>query len=192
MVRKYVFLPILILFWMHTALAQGAPQSASQSAVAQPLPLDEAVRTALRQHPALREAEAAVAAAEAEVREARSYYFPQLSFSGIGKVGLSCATSAFGLPGFPASPFFRNIAYSVNWYQSIFDFGRIKHLVAMDRALYKSAQLKQMSEEQRIVLDVKRAYFSVLEAQRLHHVGEQPPNHHTPTIQQANPTYQED
>src|SRR5260370_21135158 len=162
MVRKYVFLPILILFWMHTALAQGAPQSASQSSVAQPLPLDEAVRTALRQPPALREAEAAVAAAEAEVRQARSYYFPQLSFSGIVKAGLSGATS-LGLPGFPASPFFRNTAYSVNWYQSIFDVGRIRHLVAMDRALHKSAQLNQMSEEQMIVLDVKRAYFSAFE-----------------------------
>jgi len=189
MVRKYVFLPILILFWMHTALAQGAPQSASQSAVAQPLPLDEAVRTALRQHPALREAEAAVAAAEAEVREARSYYFPQLSFSGIGKVGLSGATNALGLPGFPASPFFRNIAYSVNWYQSIFDFGRIKHLVAMDRALYKSAQLKQMSEEQRIVLDVKRAYFSVLEAQRLEQVGEETVRERSLTVEKATAYY---
>src|SRR5258708_12184570 len=118
MARKYVFLPILILFWMHSAVAQGAPQNASQSVVAQPLPLDEAVRTALRQHPALREAEAAVAAAEAEVRQARSYYFPQLSFSGIGKVGLSAATSALALPGVPASPFFRNIPYSHNWYQS--------------------------------------------------------------------------
>jgi outer membrane protein len=189
MVPKYVFLPILILFWMHSAVAQGAPQSALESAVAQPLPLDEAVRIALRQHPALKEAEAAVAAAEAEVREARSYYFPQLSFSGIGKVGLSGATSALGLPGFPASPFFRNTAYSVNWYQSIFDFGRIKHLVAMDRALYKSAQLKQTSEEQRIVLDVKRAYFSVLEAQRLEQVGEETARERSLTVEKANAYY---
>ncbi len=191
MARKYVFLPILILFWMHSAVAQGAPQNASQSAVEQPLPLDEAVRTALRQHPALREAEAAVAAAEAEVRQARSYYFPQLSFSGIVKAGLSGATS-LGLPGFPASPFFRNTAYSVNWYQSVFDFGRIKHLVAMDRALYKSAQLKQTSEKQRIVLDVKRAYFSVLEAQRLEQVGEETVRERSLTVEKANAYYQEE
>jgi outer membrane protein TolC len=139
----------------------------------------------------LREAEAAVAAAEAEVRQARSYFFPQLSFSGVVKAGLSGATS-LELPGFPASPFFRNTAYSVNWYQSIFDFGRIKHLVAMDRALYESAQLKQMSEEQRIVLDVKRAYFSVLEAQRLEQVGEETVRERSLTVEKANAYYQEE
>jgi outer membrane protein TolC len=137
----------------------------------------------------LREAEAAVAAAEAEVREARSYYFPQLSFSGIVKVGLSGATSALGLPGFPASPFFRNTAYSVSWYQSIFDFERIKHLVAMDRALSKSAQLKQVSEGQRIVLDVKRAYFSVLKAQRLEQVGEETVRERSLTVEKATAYY---
>lgn len=158
----------------------------------QPLTLEEAVRTALQQHPALKEAEAAVAAAEAEVREARSYYFPQLSFSAIGKVGLSGATSALGLPGFPASPFFRNIAYSVNWYQSVFDFGRIKHLVAMDRALYKSAQLKQTSEQERIVLEVKQAYFSVLEAQQLEQAGEVARQEQSLAVKKAEAYYKED
>lgn len=190
MVRKLVFLPILTLCWMCSALAQGALPNAPQSAAGQPLSLDEAVRTSLRQHPALKEAEAAVAAAEAEVRQARSSYFPQLSFSGIGKVGLSGATSALGLPGFPASPFFRNTAYSVNWYQSIFDFGRIKHLVAMDRALSRSDLLKKVSEEQRIVLEVKLAYFSVLEAQRLERVGEDTVRERSLTVEKAKAYYQ--
>ncbi len=190
MVRKLVFLPLLTLCWMCSALAQGAVPNGPQSATAQPLSLDEAVGTALRQHPALKEAEAAVAAAEAEVRQARSFYFPQLTFSGIGKIGLSGATSALGLPGFPASPFFRNTAYSVNWYQSIFDFGRIKHLVAMQRALSRSTRLKKTSEEQRIVLAVKRAYFSVLEAQRLEQVGEDTVKERSLTVEKAKAYYQ--
>lgn len=154
---------LAILYFAQIAAAQNSPPTLS---------LDDAVHSALQHHPALKEAEAAVTAAEAEVREARSYYFPQLSFSAIGKVGLSGATNALGLPGFPASPFFRNTAYSVNWYQSVFDFGRIKHLVRMDRALYRSAQLRQTSEQQRIVLEVKQAYFAVLEAQQLEQAGE--------------------
>src|SRR5215470_12457714 len=60
----------------------------------QPLSLDDAIQTALRGHPALREAEDAVAAAEAEVKQARALYFPQISFTGIGKVGLSGTTNA--------------------------------------------------------------------------------------------------
>src|SRR5258708_15436754 len=192
MVHKLLTAFALVLCFACVGLAQNASPPNAQSSSPQPLSLDKAVRTALQQHPALKEAEAAVAAAEAEVREARSLYFPQLSFSGIAKVGLSGATNALGLPGFPASPFFRNIAYSVNWYQSIFDFGRIKHLVAMDRALYKSAQLKQTSEKQRIVLDVKRAYFSVLEAQRLEQVGEETVRERSLTVEKANAYYQEE
>ncbi len=173
MVHKALSLLILVLCLARLGLAQNVSPTTPQSAAAQPLSLDDAVRTALKQHPSLREAEAAVAAAEAEVKEARSLYFPQLTFSGIGKAGLSGATGALGLPGFAASPFFRNTAYSVNWYQTVFDFGRIGHLVASQRALSRSALLRKTSEEQRIVLDVKRAYFSVLESQRLEQVAEE-------------------
>ncbi len=181
---------ILILCWTCFAFGQAAPSRNPQPITAQALSLDEAVRIALQQHPALKEAEAAVDAAEAEVRLARSSYFPQLSFSGIGKVGLSGATNALGLPGFPASPFFRNTAYSMNWYQSVFDFGRIKHLVAMDRALARNARFRQTSEEQRIVLDVKRAYFAVLEAQRLEQVGRDTVKERSLTVERAEAYYQ--
>lgn len=181
---------ILILCWTYPGLAEDVPPNSPQPNTAQPLSLDEAVHVALQQHPALKEAEAAVDAAEADVREARAAYFPQLSFSGIGKVGLSGATGALGLPGFPASPFFRNTAYSVNWYQSVFDFGRIKHLVAMDRALARNAIFRKSSEEHRIVLDVKRAYFAVLEAQRLEQVGQDTVNERSLTVERAKAYYQ--
>jgi len=153
------------------AQAHATSADTPRSAQPEPLSLDDAQRIALRQHPALKEAQAAVDAAEAEIRIARSAYFPQLSVSGIVKAGLAGATSALGLPGFPASPFYRNVAYSLNWYQSIFDFGRIRHHVAMQRALYQSAQLRRESERERIVLEVKRVYFSVLEAERLEQLG---------------------
>jgi outer membrane protein len=181
---------ILILCWTCPGFTQAVSPTNSQASTAQPLSLDEAVRIALQQHPALKEAEAAVDAAEADVREARAAYFPQLSLSGIGKVGLSGATGALGLPGFPASPFFRNTAYSVNWYQSVFDFGRIKHLVVMDRALAKNALFRKTSEEQRIVLDVKRAYFAVLEAQRFEQVGQDIVHERSLTVERAKAYYQ--
>jgi multidrug efflux system outer membrane protein len=139
----------------------------------EPLSLDDAIRIALQGHPALREAEDAVSAAEAEVRQARANYYPQLSLSGIAKVGLSGATGALGLPGFPASPFYRNLAYSANLYWDIFDFGRTKHWVAAQCALAESARFKSKQEQERVVLDVKRAYLSVLEGQGLQSLAEQ-------------------
>lgn len=147
--------------------------SPSKPAAAQPLSLDDAILIALGGHPALREAEDAVVAAEAEVKQARALYFPQLSLTGIGKVGLSGATNALGLTGFPASPFWRNVAYSANWYQNIFDFGRTKHLVATQRALAESARFRSKEEQERLVLAVKRSYFSVLEAQALRNLADQ-------------------
>ncbi len=179
----------LILCWTCSGFAQAVPAN-DQCATPQSLSLDEAVRIALQQHPALKKAEAGVDAAEADVRQARASYFPQLSFSGIGKVGLSGATGALGLPGFPASPFFRNTAYSVNWYQSVFDFGRIKHLVAMDRALASNARFRKASEEQRIVLDAKRAYFAVLEAQRLEQFGQDTVRERNLTVERAKAYYE--
>jgi hypothetical protein len=56
---------------------------------------------------------------------------------------------------------------------TVFDFGRTKHWVASQRAIAKSVELRRRSEEQRVVLDVKRAYFSVLEAQELRVVAEE-------------------
>ncbi len=172
MTRKIAFFSMLVLGLACLGWGQGTA-SQSQAAAAQQLSLDEATRIALRQHPIVKQAEAAVAAAEAEVKLARANYFPQLSLSSIGKVGLSGAAGALGLPGFPASPFYRNAAYSANWYQTIFDFGRTKHLVASRRALSESARLRKKAEEDRIVLAVRRAYFSVLEAQRLRQVAEE-------------------
>lgn len=174
------FLAALVTVLLAGNYVQGqqippAPQSSSpssKSAAASPLSLDDAVRIALKGHPALREAEDAVAAAEAEVKQARANYYPQLSFSGIGKVGLSGATSALGLPGFPASPFWRNEASSANLYWNILDFGRTKHWVATQRALAESARFKSKEEQERVVLAVRRAYFSVLEAQDLQSLAE--------------------
>src|SRR5260370_2305338 len=108
MVHKLLTAFALVLCFACVGLAQNASPPNAQSSSPQPLSLDKAVRTALQQHPPLKEAEAAVAAADVEVIEAHSLYFPQLRFSGIPKVGLLGATSGLGFPRFTASPFFRN------------------------------------------------------------------------------------
>ncbi len=172
MMREANFAWLLLFFAASFAQAQREPVS-TQPEAPQPLSLDEAVRVALKKHPALKQAEAAVAKAEAEVKQARANYFPQLTFSGIGKVGLSGATGALGLPGFPGSPFYRNLAYSANWYQTIFDFGRSRHLVASREALAENARFEKQAERNRVVLAVRRAYFSVLEARRLERLAEE-------------------
>lgn len=189
MVRNTGLVLILAAFWVAAAHGQE-PAVQTGRATVPLLSLDDATRTALERNPTLRRAEAAVALAEAEVKQVRANYFPQLSFSGIGKVGLSGASGGLGLPGFPASPFYRNTAYSANWYQTIFDFGRTKHLVASRRALAEMARLRKKAEEERIVLAVRRGYFSVLEAQRLQQVAEETVKERRLTLDRLQAYYQ--
>jgi outer membrane protein TolC len=100
-----VLIPVMALRGQDAQTQENGTTPQAKTTVVQRLSLDDAIRITLQGHPALREAEDAVAAAEAEVKQARANYFPQLSFSGIAKAGLSGATGALGLPGFPASPF---------------------------------------------------------------------------------------
>lgn len=163
---------LIMLAWL--IVVSGVPAAGQNVVHGQPanLSLEQAVKLALENHPALREAEAAVEAADAQLKQVRASYFPQLSFSGIGKVGLSGATGALGLPGFPASPFFRNTAYSANWYQTIFDFGRTRRRVASQRSLAEMSRLRQESDRQRVVHAVRRAYYSTLQARRFVELAE--------------------
>jgi outer membrane protein TolC len=125
------------------------------------------------------------------VKQARANYYPQFSFSGIAKVGLSGATSALGLPGFPASPFYRNLAYSVNMYWDILDFGRTKHWVATQRALAESARFKSKEEQERVVLAVKHAYSTVLEAQGLQSPAEQTAEERKLTLRRVRASFEQ-
>src|SRR5713226_1967804 len=97
--------------------------SASRAAAAGPekLTITQAVQLALANSPDLRGAQQQLKAAQARVGIARSRYFPQISFNGIGKLGLSGATNGLGLLGLPASPFYQNLSGAANVNQDIFD-----------------------------------------------------------------------
>src|SRR6266568_2898675 len=87
--QKGVFMKS-IQFAMIVALAIAFPQS--MTALAQPagnekeplrLTLEQAVRTALEKHPVLQSSEFAVQSAEARLKQAQSYYYPQVGASAL-------------------------------------------------------------------------------------------------------------
>lgn len=128
------------------------------------LTLQNALALAHQHQPDLRLASAHVDAAEARVAEARAAFYPQISLTGIVKAGLPGSTNALGLVGFPATPFFRNIAGSLNIQQSIFDFGRLRHTLGATKLLERAAELQQTTAERTTALLVARAYFLALAA----------------------------
>jgi outer membrane protein TolC len=131
------------------------------------LTLDQAIDTGLRQNPAVAAAQQAIEEADARIKQARASYFPQFGFDGIAKAGLSGATNALGLVGLPNSPFYRNFAEAVTGYQNVWDFGRREHRIAMERRRRDALEADLRATEASVTLEVQRAYYAVLKAQRL-------------------------
>ncbi len=170
-----IYLPLMFSVFALNVFAQG---NGSQTVVPAKttLTLPQAIAIALEHQPSLQKAEAREQEAEAKVREVRAAYYPQLSVSGIAKAGLSGATNALGLVGFPATPFDRNFAGSLNLSEAIFDFGRIHHALAAAKLRAQAAVVQKQAENRRIVLAVTQAYLLTIAATNLDqiaHVTEQ-------------------
>ncbi len=131
------------------------------------LTITQAVELALTNSPDLRDAQHRLEAAQARVGIVRSRYFPQVSFNGVGKLGLSGATNGLGLLGLPASPFYQNLSDAANVNQDIFDFGRTRHATDVARSEVRAAE--QDLAETRILVEerAKVAFLKVLSVQRV-------------------------
>jgi len=179
MARSLVALFVIFLFFHFNPIARAQTESATAPPKVEPstlpptLKLDEAVRAALAQHPSLRRAREAIAAADARTKQARSGYFPQISTSGIAKQGLSGASGALGLRGLVTSPLFRDIGASAAIFQNIFDFGRTAHQVKASRWAAVSLNHALAAQQALVTLNVQQAYYTALQQQRLVKVSEQ-------------------
>jgi len=154
------------------------------------LTVDEAVALALRQHPAVATARQAVEEAEARVKQARANYFPHLGFNGIAKVGLSGATNALGLVGLPNSPFYRNLADSLNASYRAYDFGRTRHGMQSQRFLRDAAEADLNVTEASVIFGAERAFYGLLQARRLRDVAAETQRSRELTVRQAQAFYE--
>jgi len=165
--------------WLAAVMAAGLGASAqspvapqNQPASAALLTLNAAVTQGLQHQPDLQLAGARVLAAEARVAEARAAFYPQISLTGIVKAGLPGSTNALDLIGFPATPFFRNIAGSLNIQQTIFDFGRLRHTLRAQKLLQQAAVLQQTAAQRTATLLIVRAYRLALTAGSMRAIAE--------------------
>ncbi len=137
------------------------------------LSLDQAVRSALSQHPILRQAEIDINVAELRVRQARSQRLPQIDAGGLAKVGLAGSANLFALNGLAASPDPEGMAYSANIFQDLLDFKRSKFESEARRAEVEHFEETLQAEKSRLVLEVRTAFYSALKATRQIGVAEQ-------------------
>jgi len=153
------------------------------------LTLKEAIDTALKQHPSIRQYQETVAAAQSGIGVSRAAYFPQFSFVGnfyygnafpITGVSPSAGTGA-GLQSVTTD--FYIYRFQAN--QLIYDFGKTPGNVAGSRATYKQSREDYLNNRQQVVLDARTAYFGLLAAQRAQKVQEETVRQNQELLRQA-------
>ncbi|HTN44069.1 MAG TPA: TolC family protein [Nitrospiria bacterium] len=146
------------------------------------LTLQEAVDTALGHHPSLQAARGALQIQEALIGEARSNYFPQLNLQttytrATGNTSTSVQSSqALAIPRQtpkPSNTSFNNYAATLTLQQRIFDFGKSIADVESARESMQGSDLSEMASRQIVAMNVKVAYFGLLQARRLVQVQEE-------------------
>jgi outer membrane protein len=123
------------------------------------LSLQDCIDTALKNQPTLKAAQAGVAAGRGREEQARAPYLPQITAS----TGYSENRQLGG--GLPSTTKSYTTTLSAN--QMLYDFGKTGN--AFDAARYglRSTELDEDRVVQDVVLDVKQAYFGLLQAKHL-------------------------
>jgi outer membrane protein len=146
------------------------------------LTLKEAVETALRQHPTLLAARGFTRAQEARVGEVKSSLFPHLNliadyrrgtanFAPSSQSGSSVNRFFTGTEASNTS--FNNYTTALSLQQLIFDFGKTGADIDAARNTLQGTRWDEESSRRTVVLDVKVAYFGLLQARRLVLVNEE-------------------
>ena len=160
--RAMIFLTLLLLGAVASAAwAQPAPPPPAPGL---PLSLEEAVALALRQHPSIRAAEAGYVAVEARIPQAQSGFFPRAD--GTFSSQRSRSGGGTSLSGGSSSTTTAHTA-QLQLTQKLWDFGKTGALVDEARANATVSQEEVDRVKNLVVLNVKTAYYGLLQSQRL-------------------------
>ena len=139
-----------------------------------PLNVEQCLAIALKYHPNLQVSLASVEASRARIEQALANYYPQVSFN------TAYSSSTYNL--FGAGPFLVGKTYNWTFYdywaigptltQTIYDFGRTPNTVQMNRENTKASEQDLITTKQTVVLNVKQAYFGLIQAYRIVKVAE--------------------
>ncbi len=171
--RRVVFIVCLVFALLLRREAQGAP---SQDTT---LTLQEAVDTALAQHPTLRVGQATIEAAQQRVRQQIAGYLPRGGYSYNYTRKQQAVSAAIG--GVQAGQQqqvttaqlfnFNSTNFSMN--QLLFDFGRTLDSIRAALASVEASSADLETTRQTVILNTKQAYYSVLAGQRLLQVADE-------------------
>ncbi len=157
----HVILTLTLVFLLCPTRSSAQTASPPQS-----LSLQEAVALALRQHPSIKAAEAGSVAADARIPQALAGFFPRVDATVASQ--RSHGTSSISGPTTSTS---NNSQLQLT--QKLWDFGKTGALVDEAKANATVSQEQVDLAKNLVVLNVKTAYFGLLQSQRLATVNEE-------------------
>jgi outer membrane protein len=172
--EKFLFflLGLLVLFFL------PGPGDADEELPppGKPLTLTQCLALALKYHPSLQASRESVIASKARVEQALASYYPQVNATGT----YSNATANFvflGGTNFSGGrgetwTFYDVYTAALSLNQNIYDFGRTSNSVKINRENTKASEQDLVTTKQNVVLNVKAAYYGVLQTLRLIQVAE--------------------
>ncbi len=125
------------------------------------LTMGECIETALKKNPELLAAESAVSAARSRIGQAQSNYYPQMNLTA-GYKKTSSTSRAGGKTTETSDRYSGGLEMSLN----IYDFGKTPDRVKVASLNTDSSRYGRDDTTARIILDVKIAYYGVLQALR--------------------------
>ena len=154
MIRKIIFCFVCVIFWINNSLA------ADLIAKGDVLNLQQCIEIALQQHPSINAATSNIRITDSKIGQARAGYYPQLTLqSGYQRIGPP-STSIINPD--PYNQYSNTLSLS----QTIFDFGKTYNQVQIQSLGKESSQADLQDVSGQVILGVKQAYYSYLQAKK--------------------------
>lgn len=148
----------------------NAQQKKGQAVVAlisggEMLKLSQCIDIALKQNPSIVASINTAEVSRSRVGEARSGYYPQVSASaGYTRISPVQGTTSPSVP--PGNTAYDQYSSSVSLNQNILDFGRTSSQVDISKYNLESSRSDLATTQDTVILNVKQAYYGVLQARR--------------------------
>jgi len=166
--KKIIMFTLLLIFFI--PVTAGAAEIINKD---ESLNLDRCVEIALKMHPNIIAARNTINANESRVGQAKANYFPQInwssSYSRVSPVssqsGSSSLSSVTG-GSFSSSDSFNQYSTGFSLNQTIYDFGKTTTQVKIQNLGLNSSRSDLGNVFEQVILNVKQAYFGILQAKR--------------------------
>ena len=171
------FVVVILVCLVLLSVRASAQEESTQ---APPLTLQDAVDTALRNHPTIRMGQATVEAAQQRVRQQVAGYLPTGDYNYTYSRQARPLTSAVGGIDIGGTQQRRTVTQFFNFNstnfqinQLLFDFGKTLNEIQAAVAATEASTADLETTKQEVIFNTKQAYYSVLSSQRLLGVAEE-------------------